>query len=104
MAEKEKKKKKPKEDEPANIFAAAEKGDVEAVDEALRMGVEIDTRLPESGATPLIAAAVAQHLNVVQHLLERWGAVQTKTTRLFISFVPLALLHRKSRRRRAALH
>ena len=61
----------PKEDEPVNIFAAAEKGDAEAVDEALRMGVEIDTRLPESGATPLIAAAVAQHLNVVQHLLER---------------------------------
>jgi hypothetical protein len=61
-----------KEDKPVNIFAAAEKGDVEGVDEALRMGVEVDARSPAgTGATPLIAAAVAQQLAVVAHLLER---------------------------------
>lgn len=56
--------------EPVDIFVAAEKGDVAAVDEALRMGIEIDVRA-ESGATPLIAAATAQQPGVVTHLLER---------------------------------
>lgn len=58
------------EEEAVNIFAAAEKGDIAGVDDALRAGVEIDTRA-ESGATPLIAAAVAQQTATVAHLLER---------------------------------
>ena len=56
--------------DPAAIFAAAERGDVGAVDEALRGGAEIDSRA-ESGATPLIAAVVAQQAEVAAHLLVR---------------------------------
>lgn len=58
-------------DEPVNIFAAAEKGDVEGVDAALRAGTDVDTRAADTGATPLIAAAAAQQTEVVAHLLER---------------------------------
>ena len=42
--------------------------DVGAVDEALRGGAEIDSRA-ESGTTPLIAAVMAQQVEVAAHLL-----------------------------------
>jgi hypothetical protein len=52
------------------LYEAAEDGDIEAIDQLLQAGANVNAAIDGDGS-PLIAAARRGHLNAVKHLLDR---------------------------------
>jgi hypothetical protein len=56
--------------EPVDIWAAAAAGDLDAVNQQLASGVDVDVQAPGTQWTPLMAAALAGQAEVAERLLE----------------------------------
>ncbi|MBT5533613.1 acyltransferase family protein, partial [Candidatus Poribacteria bacterium] len=63
---------------PVDIWSAAQRGDVDAVEALLDAGTDVDGRHPESGGTPLAIAALFDQTDVVALLLRRGADVDAR--------------------------
>ncbi len=59
----------------STIWAAAQSGDLDAIERHLKSGVAVDAIDPERGGTPLVWAAIAGRAETVQRLIDRGADV-----------------------------